>query len=607
MSKKVKIAILRAYNDSSMPISDQACRDMLMTGPRSLLRYWRDNTDRYLDFVDSAMLPWVNIMFTAADINFDNLTVSRHVQVAKAYQATKALNNNQELHGYDGFVVITAPGAAFSATNPATGAAVMIGFDSGAGAVANGKPACALPVSSSDLTFMCHELGHVLGFKHTYGVWNNGMDWDGAANGWIQGQEYGDPYDIMSSASFGTRSDPSLSRYSGQPQFAGSSPAGWPIGPNIGMGPGASLANVDFWDSSALRSGTIRHLQTPANGTHSVRLYAAGSLQGSPRLIAIHPANEDNEGRGRCYIEYRDTAGWDEGLDLAGNDLARQAVVVHTLADAPDAGVRCWYRGRILVPVEIDSDLAVTGTPLVVRVTDGYVDYGYVDLEISTGTTRGVDINVMGDDALAYGNNINEMGTPCGDQIVYADWVTQSTYFYHAISYGYGGEGAPDALAPRIAWTVGGAPVPAGSGQLNISTAEGMFTVDYAVDAVTAELTLVSRAGERYRAAVVATATEANGSSPTTANTFFEPLGYFSGFRPGDLGVLDRCMRKYMLSARLKPYELLIPPGPDPYRAQWRDRINMLRMQEAVQRIAIQYPQQASALQQMAALRYRHL
>ncbi len=62
-----------------------------------------------------------------------------------------------------------------------------------------------------------------------------------------------------------------------------------------------------------------------------------------------------------------------------------------------------------------------------------------------------------------------------------------------------------------------------------------------------------------------------------------------------------------MRSADLRPYELLIPPGPDPYRAQWRDQFNVIRVQEAVNQIAQQFPEQALAVSKIAALRYRHL
>ena len=604
MPKKVKLAILRARHDpTSTKISDQACIQTLMTSQtrRSVLNYWSDNTDGYLDFVDSALFPWVDITITAAD-------TSRQTQADKAYEATKALNGNQDLDGFDGFIVITLPGQ-MTVPNPMAGQpnqpqTITLSFDGGAGPQLLGKPACALPVMTSDHTFMCHEVGHVLGFEHTYGVWNNGIDWDGIPP-WDQGQIYGDPYDIMSSATFGTRNlDPNLSKYTGRPKFAGLSVAGWPIQPTITMGPAPARAHVHQWDSSALPSGSVHHLQTPNGAKHSVRLYAAGARRGSPRLVVIHPTNEDAQGRGRCYLEYRDTSGWDAGLDVAGNDLARQAVVAHTLADATNDGVRCWYRGRILVPVEIDSDLAVTGTPLTVRVTGDDVQAGYVDIEISTTSARGVDIRVTGNDEVISSTDTHEMGTPCGDVIVHGTWITQSLYFYRPTTYGFGGEGAPGAAPPVIAWTVGGVPVPGGAGSLNVPTPDGIFTVEYSVDPVTAELSLSSRGGEKYKVDVIATATEPGGGNATTGTGSFEPLGYYTGFRPGDLATLDHCMSKYLRSVRLRPRDLLIPPGPDPYREQWRDRINQPRLQEIIRLITPAYPAQSLAMSAVAAMRY---
>lgn len=604
MSKKVKLAILRARHDPNVPyISDQACIQMLMANQSNLsvFDYWSYNTEDYLDFLDSAMFPWVDIALTAADS-------SRFTQVAKAYEATKLLNDNRDLEGFDGFIVLTLPGR-MQIPNPKAGqpnqpATINFDFDGGAGAVALNKPACALPVMTSDHTFMCHEVGHVLGFEHTYGVWNNGVDWDRKPP-WDEGQVYGDPYDIMSSASFGTRTlDPKKSRYTGRPKFAGASPAGWPVEPKIAMGPAPARAHVHLWDPAAIPPSRVRHLQTPNGGKHRLRLYSASARHGSPSLIVIHPPNEDAQGRGRCYLEYRSNHNWDVGLDVAGNDLARQAVVAHTLADATNDGVRCWYRGRILVPLELDSDLEVTGTPLTVRVTDTDVDEGYVELEISTTSPRGVDLKIMGGDEIITGIDTQEMGTPCGDTIVWGTWIYQSQYFYQPITYGYGGEGAPDAAPPAVTWTVGGKPVPAGSGFLDVPAADGIFTVGYSIDPVTSELSLSSRGGEKYSVPVIATATEPGGANPTTTAAVFDPLGYTTGFRPGDLATLDSCMSKYLRSVRLRPRDLLIPPGPDPFREQWRDRINQYRMQELVRLMTPVFPLQAVALGAISAMRY---
>ena len=145
---------------------------------------------------------------------------------------------------------------------------------------------------------------------------------------------------------------------------------------------------------------------------------------------------------------------------------------------------------------------------------------------------------------------------------------------------------------------------PGGSGAIDVSTSNGVFTVEYSVDPVTAELSLSSRGGEKYSAPVVATATEAGGGNATTGSATFDPLGYYTGFRPGDLARLDSCMGKYLRSVRLRPRDLLIPSGPDPYRARWRDRINQSRVQEVVRRIIESHPGQAVGLSAVVALRY---
>jgi hypothetical protein len=268
------------------------------------------------------------------------------------------------------------------AGQPGQPAKIAYSFDGGTGGgVSDGKAACVLPVMSSDHTFMVHEVGHVLGFKHTYGVWNNGIEWDNQPP-WDQGQVYGDPYDIMSSASFGTRNrDSTLPQYIGSPAFAGPAVSGWPNPKAVNMGPAPARAHVHLWDDKAIPAKRVRHIQTPGGNVISARIYAAGAHQGSPELIVIHPQNEDSAGRGRCYLEYRAKGGWDQGTDLGGTDLARQALVAHTLADAAGDGVRCWYRGRILVPLEADTDLDVAGTSLTVRAVYADEEAGYVDVK----------------------------------------------------------------------------------------------------------------------------------------------------------------------------------------------------------------------------------
>lgn len=600
--KQVKVAVLRARHDRSKPlIPDRACIEMMLTNANrtSVLNYWEDVTDSHLDFVDSALFPWVDIDISADD-------VSRTTQCNRAFDATKALPG-AILDGFDAFIVLSWPGQLTLpnplAAQPGQPATIVTNFDGGAGPVVQGKPACALPVMTANHTFMCHEVGHVLGFKHSYGVLNNGIDWDGKAP-FNQGEVYGDPYDIMSSASFGSRwLDPTVTHYTGDPVFNGSVIVDWPNLAAFSMGPAPARAHVHLWDSLALKPNHVHHIQVPSGGGKALFTLAAAD-HGGQQLAVLHPIGEDAEGRGRCYIEYRHRGGWDIGLDVVGNDLARQAVVVHTLADATGDGVRCWYRGRILVPLELDSDLVVAGTPLTVLVTATDEQAGTVDIEVNTRLGRGINIHVRGSDEIITVVNPQAMGSPCGDQLTHGTWITQSQYFYQPVSYGFGGIGAPDA-APLIArWAVAGIEVVGPNGSIDAPTTGGSFTIEYALDPISAELSLLSRGGEQYRVDVTVTMTESDGSGATTATTVFAPKGFFDGFAPGDLAKLDRCMSKYAKSAQLRLRDYLIPPGPDPLGLNRTDQINQARMQQLIGQVAPQHPGSASALAALIALRY---
>jgi len=605
MPKQVKLAILRARHDPNTAlISDQACLQMLMTSQsrRSVLNYWTDVTEGYLEFDDTEMFPWVDVTIAATDI-------SRGTQIRQAYDASSLLEN-ADLTRFDGFVVLSLPGF-LTVPNPDAGkpdqpATVTLGLDGGSTTFA-GKGAAALPVMSSDHTFMCHEVGHVLGFKHTYGVWNNGIDWDGKPP-WDQGQVYGDPYDIMSSASFGKRTlDPSLIRYSSDPTFAGAAVVGWPYPSAVRMGPAPARAHVHLWDPSAIPASRVRHLTTPGSGAvQTARLFRAGTPGGSTELVVVHPISEDSEGRGRCYVEYRSVAGWDAGLDVAGPDLARRAVVVHTVAGAAgETGVRCWYRGRIPVPVEIDTDLAVEGTWLVVRVTGEEADGKYVDVEISTGGTRAIALDLKRRTEIVGSVGAQMRRTRCGDELEWATWIQKSTHAYIPHTRGYGGAGAPGVIAPLISWTVGGTAVPTGSGTLAVTTADGVFGVDYDLDAATGTLLLTSRAADRYTTEVAATATEPGGGNPTTVNDTFNPPGSMTGFRPSDVMRFDRCLGAYLHQVGLRARDFLLEPDPNPRFDLIRDRINEGRLRAVAGFVALSRPAVAQALEELINLRYQ--
>ena len=362
MTKAFKVAIVRArHNNSIATISDDACLKMLMTGPASIMKFWEESTGGYFDFLNSEMFPWV-------DITIDAAATGRGQQAKAAFAAIRARSPGRDpLAGFDGAVILTLPGS-MTVANPKTGqpgqpATVVTFFDGGSTDLA-GLPVSVLPVMSSNHTFMCHELGHTLGFKHTWGLDNNGTDWSPTDATITVGPEYGSPYDLMSSASFGSRSLGAGPFYSANPTFAGPVVAGWPFAGATRMGPNISRANLHQCFPDAMASQVINR-PFPARAEIGRLRLAAAASRGGPQLLVLHPPGELSSGVGRVYVEYRDARGWDQGLHTSGADLARTGLVVHTLDDVAGVGARVWYRGS--VPIGSDeNDLQVPMRPLVI-------------------------------------------------------------------------------------------------------------------------------------------------------------------------------------------------------------------------------------------------
>src|SRR6185295_4215198 len=118
----------------------------------------------------------------------------RDVQARAAFAAIRARDSSRDpLAGFNGAIVLTAPGR-MTVPNPNAGqpgqpATIVSAFDGGSITI-DGLPVSVLPVMSSDHTFMCHELGHTLGFNHTFGLDNNGTDWNPGDATIIVGPEY---------------------------------------------------------------------------------------------------------------------------------------------------------------------------------------------------------------------------------------------------------------------------------------------------------------------------------------------------------------------------------------------------------------------------------
>lgn len=593
MARPARIGIIRARHDTNVPyVSDQACLEMFFHDRRrqAVFDYWESVTRGHLDFVDSALMPWVDITLAAGE-------TARDVVARRAYDALAARSGGTVPGQFDGWIVLTLPGT---------------GLDAGTGGAVGGKPVCTVGVMTGNHTFYCHELGHVLGFEHTYGLVNNGIDWDGIAP-WDEGTVYGDPYDLMSSASFGTRNlDPAKPRWTARPAFSSTVPTGWPnTGGMASMGPAPSPAHLHQWDPASLGDG-VRLVPFPAPGvTVRATLRSAGLGGRGTALLGLTPPGEDAQGTGRVYVEYRGRHGWDVGLDSAGPDLARQAVVVHVRRPAPGDGVRTWYAGRVLVPLEADTDVAPDGTGLVVRVTRVDPEGTHVDVAVTSGVApHEVEVTSEVREAELAFTNPEPRRTPCGDAVTWGTHILQTTTILQAASRGYGAAGAPPAVSPAVSWTVGGVAVP-GPGDLadlTVSTPDGDFTVQYLLDAANpSELVLVGRGGERYDVPVTVTVTEPGGGQPRTATTRFAPVGWREGYSEEDAAALARCLSRHLDEVRIKPRDWLLPfgrrhPGWGRLDPELVQRVNGSRLEHLAERVQDIDPAVAEGLRELARL-----
>ena len=181
---------------------------------------------------------------------------------------------------------------------------------------------------AAEHTYYTHELGHVIGYDHSFG-----SDLTGDQNA-----EYGDPYCIMSARTFGG----TLPQASGPPPGA-TVPAGLPAPMWTGSGPlaAAALTAYHFPDFN-----TFPNVVEISSIYHSYPQYT--------RLVALSEAAPSDlvlarvdTGLQSFFVEYRAGTGWDRGLAQPANP--DPAVVIHRRK--PSSGTLISYAGRIPLPV----------------------------------------------------------------------------------------------------------------------------------------------------------------------------------------------------------------------------------------------------------------
>ncbi|MGV0742881.1 hypothetical protein [Mycolicibacterium sp. XJ870] len=584
MSKKVKLGILRLRHDSSQPkIDDAACHEMLTTGYHSVFGFWEDSSYGYLDLSDFTMFEWLTVPLTADHLtipdpaNNASAVVRRVIQAEIAIDALRARHpDGDPLAGLDGLVVITLPGTTFVMANPQAGqpdqpANLTVNFDAGA-AAARGFATCALPVATTTHSFATHEVGHVLGLRHSFGLLNGGSNWNplSTADDWLP--TYGSPYDVMSAEQFG----------GGRPTYiedsspAASVPPRWPGARWASMGPALSTAMLyRAWPQALTGRAEIRNL--PSNGqVGTARIHRAHSANGSVALILKPPGANGNDPKGSVVIEYRTPVGWDSGLDTDGDDAARAGVVVHAIIETnTDNGVQPWYQGNI-VDDGLRSDLVVPGRALAISVKQFHHAIGgssdYVDISYQTSSLPSLAIiSIERRDQVVGGEVHRTSRTPCGDTVQFGHWLLSSIEEFGAQVAGLASTPmrTDDTSPIDITWLVAGQAVPAGVGQLTVTSNGMLVELQTFVDASTQHLQLQTPAGTAVSVVVTATARDHGGRTAASGPALFSADGTFDGINPEHIPVVVACIKRTIPSLPLPTVIVRPPRDPQYLREFW--------------------------------------
>lgn len=556
MSEQRRIAVIVIRHDLSAPvISLDEVQRIFITNERSVFRYWRDNAENWFQFspID---------FFGPYDVTLPSPPSARANTRDVAKVAAHGAGVN--LAVYDGLIVIVHPGTAL------VGGTLTI-YDCGATSTGPGSDTI-LPTAETH-TFFCHEVGHMLGFGHTYGILNKGADWsdDGVTQHYAV---YGDPYDMMSASSFGGAT-PVFELP--QSQTVNNFPNARSAGPML------SRAYLHFTRPAALEARSkVRHVYE--GGVDQVfTLYPAG--QGDPgnaELVVYHPTNEDSQGRGRVYVEYRQpfsynwASHWDDGLATNQSDRDNCGLIVHVVKNAEASNEPAvWYGGRLVFPSP-DSDVEVespTGR-VTVMVSQEFVQQttpAYLRVRVNRQHLPRVIILEQTTEAVAVLSTEKRLipGLEWAGLFTWERRQTIRTVAYTPIVSGLGGAGPiEDRTSVVVSWSVGGNPPgPGNAGVLSVMGQGGSTycDVNFAIDPGTRVLTLSNQASNAvpFTTGVFVSASDpSTGVNPVNADTTFWAPGITEGWGAD----YDQFMDMWDKITNPVPKPHFGPPKPDEFR-----------------------------------------
>ena len=473
-------AVLLRHDTSQLPPALGDVTAYLRNGRFSIARFWRDATYGWVTFPRFDIFGWY-------DVDLPPAPSSRNDTVDTAMDCLR--DEGVALGDYDRFFVVRFPGV------DANGG----GYDSGA--IQN--TAAAINSFDSHL-WAAHEFGHLLGFDHSFGIPTLGGDQDGDDID-EPAPTYGDPYCIMSAATFGG-ADPSVDL---RAKFRQRDLLGLP---NAWLsGPPPSRALVHFQNPLAVElAGRVVHVREGLNDDRLHDLYAAGSVGQHIELIVFHPAGETPAGIGRVYVEFRqpddrfEGTRWDAGLAGTGTQLDRAGIVVHVVRTPPGSGTPVvFYAGHIILPA-VDLDIAVFTPTGPVRVSVADVDAartgpGAVRVTVRREQgARAVTLFVTSEESrtvIASEMRDNPRWPFMGPFTWETRDVTRTTR-YRPFVAGLGGGGTFRGPSPMTTqWSVGGVLLPPPHGYRDVPRPGGgaPVRINYSINPDTRELSLTNR------------------------------------------------------------------------------------------------------------------
>jgi hypothetical protein len=528
-------------------------------------------------------------------------------------------------------------------------------YGAGAAETSSGLPFCVFPVTGSH-SIMAHEVGHVLGWAHSWGLLN-GSSW--RPKPFDMTRVYGDPFCVMSADTYGGQN----------PRFGQAAPAGsdWPAGTYAASGCGPALATVRRNRPEVLqRNSCVRRVSSGrwSEGLGTVRLHVA-SLPGAgltKLLVLDEPASAPGDASGTWYIEYRAQDGWDRGLvpDAAFERLTVPAVVVHQVrrerecvpdsdetghlpectvqrrrGRSQDFGEQARFIARIPVPPPLSPDWHAPGAPYL-RVDGWAPDGSWVDLYVGAPVAAGYRALLPLELPAAVersrrmvASGQEDVRVPCVPQSQRFSWtldeVSQELTLTARVR-GYGRGTGPTGKGQMLTWTIGGHTVeapaagePAATGRVSIPVDVQRFgpgprpatirgwdvTVEYEATGDGRLVLRNSPADGNYGIQVEAMAVDASGSRASQRQQRRPVLfqGHALRWEEGYHRLLDGCLDELTEKFRdlqFEPPEFPPPrrPRPDPVPSR------LATLARAHARLTPDDPPRAAEIRRLAEMRY---